>query len=205
MQTLILLEQDEKIVSDVKCSLDLIGVSIAHAEDLNSCKQAISEHTPPLILARIGKQIDDRETLIKSIGEGGRLYGVPVTALGTETELLACKDAGLSAFAELKLPVEFPQFTYEVQRIMADALGSVQEKPVENLVQESEVSSKEDQVLNLNHKYALLFKLQNQVMMGLSENGVIDNTDEKDIPRILSEETRRVCEKFAVYGDNKES
>ena len=204
MQTLILLEQDDNIVSDVKCSLDLIGVSVAHAVDLNSCKQAITEYSPPLILARIGKQADDREALIRSIGENGRLFGIPLTALGTETELLACKDSGLSAFAELKLPVEFPQFTYEVQRIMADALGSVQEKPIEDkVVEESDPLPVSEQEIDLNQKYALLFKLQNQVMMDLAENGVIDSTDEEDIPRVLSEETRRVCEKFAVYGEEE--
>ncbi|MEZ4752880.1 MAG: hypothetical protein R3A13_01010 [Bdellovibrionota bacterium] len=207
MHKVILLEKDDKILSDIKCSLDLIGVSVIHVNDLNACKEALVETDTPLILARIGKQIEDQSKIKKTIEASGTLFGVPVAALGTETELLAARNEGLKPFAELKLPVEFPQFTYDVQRVLAEALGTVQESTSSDvssdtdLADETAVSS--EKIVNtkvLNMKYSLLFKLQTQVMMGLIDSGIIEEQEIDNLPRILSEETRSACEKFAIRG-----
>lgn len=206
MQTLVLIENDDRIISDIKCSLDLIGVSLVHAQSLNDCKSAVDEHEPPLILARIGKQLQDSEGFSKSVRDNGRLFGVPVTVLGTETELSVSREQGINSFAELKLPVEFPQFTYDVQRIMADALGSVQEgSVVSEELSSSEADDKpaSDVSTGASQKYALLIKLYNQVLSQLVDNGVIDELELEDIPRVLADETRMVCEKFSVNEDKE--
>ncbi|MCB0317251.1 MAG: hypothetical protein KDD56_00735, partial [Bdellovibrionales bacterium] len=171
MQKVLLIEKDEKIASDIRCALDLIGVQLASTPDIISSKQLAKEAMPSLILARVGKNQDDSQALFLNVGTNASLFGIPVVFLGTEQELTRAKNAGVKAFADLNLPVEFPQFTYEVQRVLADALNWEADNLPDDEIKLPEPTTTVKNSTELDDKYALLFQLQSKIMISLAETG----------------------------------
>jgi len=126
-KTILLLESDEQIVKDVIASLRLIDVSVQLVRTASEVKPAAREKRPALILLRLRLQGDQKAVieLAAELAADEELREVPAAVLCTESEKRLL-EGHLHLFdAAINLPVEFPEFTKQVQRVMEARRGGV--------------------------------------------------------------------------------
>jgi hypothetical protein len=117
-RNVVLLASTAAVIKDVKDSLALIDMVVYPVATLGEAKKAIVDRSPTLILTVLAVKSDPNAgaKLAKDCAAHATLKSVPVVAL------LQKSDPESADFLyQVRLPVEFPRFTQQIQEVVAKA------------------------------------------------------------------------------------
>lgn len=171
VSSVLLVDEDEAVVQDVVCSLRLVELPVHVAKTADQALVLALEHKPQLVLmflSRTGSAAGVEVGLGRLFKQNPDLKDIPLLAL-CDGERLENFGPGRELFdGLLKVPVEFPAFTYDVQRYLGRRSTVV--LPESELAPGAKAVAPATPTLSIEQKLRLIFRVQSRVLDLLARN-----------------------------------
>lgn len=200
-KAILLIEQEEQVIKDVRCSLKLIDIPLLTVADLPQALTSIEVETPLLILLRL--KIEDTTapelSLARELITSDHTKGVPVVVLCTESEKDIIKH-DLPLFSGIiNLPLAFPTFINEIRTFIN------QSQKIDSCILASSTNDSDSiaekmhkSASDLHHNLAVLYGVQAAVFDKLKNERILETATEADLLLSIAEATRIVCASFDI-------
>lgn len=197
-EPVVLLESEENVVKDVVCSLRLVDIPVLASWSVDEAKRLALESRPHLVLARARVSGDENAGVRLAQALAAERRGLPVVALYTPGERpLIEPHRGLFA-SEIGLPVEFPEFTYTVQRIISGLksvpTGEASQSPaVDQPTAAPSTPSAAEEAGARELGMLIVYDVQHRVAEILAKDPRLARARPGEVFDIIQEATRTVC------------
>ena len=192
MKPILLLESEESVIKDVTCSLKLVDIPVLSFWNVDEARRMALESQPELILARarVGDDAGAGVSLARALAGEKEGRAFPVVVLLTQSERGLIGEHRRLFVSEIGLPVEFPAFTRQVQKILTGlktdaACAAVPAK--ETAAVSAPCADRHDRNM------LIAFEIQHRVMDLLRKDGRLAESEAKRVPGLIQEITDQVC------------
>ena len=122
LKNCLLLDSDSAYASDIADSLQLLKYKVLHVSDLELAQKELEQNPPKLILARVNPENTPGlgVEFAQVVFDHPIRKEVPLIGLHRTGEVDTFQDETHKFYRLIKLPVEFPKFTRQVQKVLDD-------------------------------------------------------------------------------------
>ncbi len=195
-RTCLLFSSDSTTISDVRAALKLLNFTVRAVPSAFEAEAFVQEQKPALVLAQVkGSEgpaigLEFGRSIIGSRPEGEK---EPLVISLPRPEELPLLEKAKDAFdAMALLPVSFPNFTQEVEKVIQGVLsGSAPRKST--MLQRPEIPAQK----NEENPFQLAFRIQSIIIQRLASDQSLMQRSPADIPDLVRELSVQVCNEVA--------